>query len=53
VGKLDLFLNYRSQDRRWTAGLFATNVTDVAVKANVVIVSALLGSLAEARAVQR
>ena len=48
VGKLDLHINYRSQDNRWTAGLFALNVTDVEVKSNVTVISALLGSLATA-----
>ena len=46
VGKLNLFLDYRTADSRWTAGVFALNVTDRASKANVVVVSALLGSLA-------
>lgn len=45
AGKLDLFLNYRSDDDRWTASLFALNVGDEQVRANVVVVSALLGSL--------
>ncbi len=48
VGKLDLFLNYKSLDQRWTASLFALNATDEQVKGNVVVVSALLGSLAVA-----
>lgn len=45
-GTLDLFLNYKSEDKRWTGSLFARNVTNELVKSNVVIVSALLGSLA-------
>ncbi len=49
VGKLDLSLNYKSSDQRWTASLFARNATDEQVKANVTVVSALLGSLALAQ----
>ncbi|RYY28773.1 MAG: hypothetical protein EOP62_02665 [Sphingomonadales bacterium] len=47
-GRLNLFLNYRSGDERWRASLFATNLTVEQQKSNVTIVSALLGSLAEA-----
>lgn len=46
VGKLDLSLNFKSQDQHWSAGLFALNATDVQVKGNVVVISSLLGSLA-------
>lgn len=46
VGKLDLFVNYKSRDGLWTASLFALNVTDEAVKSNVLVISDLLGSLA-------
>ena len=49
IGKLDLFLNYKSADDRWSASIFALNITDEAVRANVVVVSALLGSLALAQ----
>jgi len=48
VGRLDLSLTYKSGDDRWTAALFATNVTDERIKNNVLIVSAVLGSLADA-----
>lgn len=46
TGKLDLSLNYKSEDRRWSASIFALNVTNEQVKQNVVIVSALIGSIA-------
>ncbi|EQB29650.1 TonB-dependent receptor [Sphingobium ummariense] len=46
VGKLNLSLNYESEDRRITASLFAKNVTNEQVKSNVIVVSALIGSLA-------
>lgn len=49
VGRLDLFLNYRSRDERWSASLFARNVTNEQIKSNVTVVSALLGSLAVAQ----
>lgn len=49
TGKLDLFVNFKSADRRWSASLFALNVTDNQVKANVTVVSALLGSIANAQ----
>lgn len=45
-GKLNLSLNYESEDRRITASLFAKNVTNKQVKSNVIVVSALIGSLA-------
>jgi len=48
VGRLDLSLAYKTDDGRWTASLFATNVTDEQIKNNVLIVSAVLGSLADA-----
>lgn len=44
--RLNLYLNYKSNDGRWTGSLFALNVTERLVRANVVVVSALLGSLA-------
>ncbi len=46
VGTLDLSLRYTSGDGRWTASLFALNATDEQVKSNVLVVSALIGSLA-------
>ena len=45
-GKLDLTLKYRDEGGRWTASLFALNVTDAKIKNNTLVVSALLGSLA-------
>lgn len=49
VGKLNLYLNYESADRRWIAGLYALNVTGRQIRSNVLVVSALLGSLALAQ----
>lgn len=49
VGRLNLSVNYKSDDGRWTAGIFAQNVTDKQVRSNVLVVSALLGSLAVAQ----
>ncbi|MBP7335287.1 TonB-dependent receptor [Niveispirillum sp.] len=46
VGKLNLFLNYQDDDGRFTASLFAKNVTNEQVKGNVIVVSSLIGSLA-------
>ncbi|KKW91546.1 TonB-dependent receptor [Sphingobium chungbukense] len=46
AGKLNLSLNYESADRRVTASLFAKNVTNKQVRSNVIVVSALIGSLA-------
>lgn len=46
VGKLNLFLNYESEDKRFTASLFAKNVTNEQVKGNVIVVSSIIGSLA-------
>lgn len=46
AGKLNLSLNYESADHRITASLFAKNVTNEQVKSNVIVVSALIGSLA-------
>ena len=48
VGRLDLSLLYKTEDGRWTASVFATNVTDEQIKNNVLIVSGVLGSLADA-----
>ena len=44
--RLNLYLNFRSKDQRWTGSLFALNATDRLVRYNVVVVSAVLGSLA-------
>lgn len=49
AGKLDLYLNFKSVNQRWTASLFALNATDAEVKSNVIVVSAFLGSLALAQ----
>lgn len=46
AGKLDLFVNYKSRDARWTAGVFALNVTDEQIKSNVTVVSTGLASMA-------
>ncbi len=46
AGKLDLSVNYASEDDRWTASVFALNATDAVIKNHVIVVSALLGSLA-------
>ncbi|MEI9996985.1 MAG: TonB-dependent receptor [Rhizomicrobium sp.] len=46
AGKLDLSINYASEDDRWTASVFALNATDAVIKNHVIVVSALLGSLA-------
>jgi len=45
VGKLNLTANWASPDARWSAGLFARNLTDRTVIHNVLVVSALLGSV--------
>lgn len=44
--RLNFYLNYRSTNGRWTGSLFALNATDRLVRSNVVVVSAVLGSLA-------
>lgn len=46
VGKLNLFVNYASDDGHFTASLFAKNVTNEQVKGNVIVVSSIIGSLA-------
>jgi iron complex outermembrane receptor protein len=46
AGKLDLFLNYKSDNDRWTASLFALNATDKLVRSNVTVVSTGLASMA-------
>lgn len=45
IGKLNLSVRYASPNSRWTASVFALNVTDEQVKENVTVVSALIGSL--------
>ncbi|MGA0600632.1 TonB-dependent receptor [Caulobacter sp. KR2-114] len=49
AGKLNLFVNYKSPDGRWMASVFALNAADAHVRSNVLVVSALLGSLALAQ----
>jgi iron complex outermembrane receptor protein len=44
VGRVDLSLNYESQDKLWEAGLFARNLTDEKVVQRSRTVSALLNS---------
>jgi iron complex outermembrane receptor protein len=44
VGRVDLSLNYESQDKLWEAGLFARNLTDQKVVQRSRTVSALLNS---------
>jgi iron complex outermembrane receptor protein len=46
AGRLDLAVNYASQDERWTASIFARNVTDERVRSQEYVISAILGSLA-------
>lgn len=48
VGRLDLNLLYKAANGRWTGSIFATNVTNRQIKNNVLIVSGVLGSLADA-----
>lgn len=45
TGRLDLNATYKSDDGRWTAGLFATNVTNEVIKNGTLVVSAVLGSV--------
>lgn len=49
IGKLNLSARYVSEDSRWTASIFALNVTNRQVKENVVVVSSLIGSLGQTR----
>ncbi|QDC39699.1 hypothetical protein [Sphingobium fuliginis] len=46
MGKLNLFLNYESDNGRLTGSLFVKNVTNEQVKGNVIVVSSIIGSLA-------
>lgn len=45
VGTLDLSLKYTTTDDRWTANIYALNVTDETIATNVIVVSSLIGSL--------
>ena len=45
AGKLDLSVRFEDESRRWNASVFATNVTDEKIRSNVLVVSAVLGSL--------
>lgn len=45
VGKLNLSIRYASDNGRWTGSIYALNVTNQQVRQNVVVVSALIGSL--------
>jgi iron complex outermembrane receptor protein len=46
VGKLNLNLNYQSVDQKWSAGIYARNVTNEIVKSDVIVTSAVVSSLA-------
>jgi len=46
TGKLDLTATYSTDDGRWSFGVYALNATNEQIKSNVLIVSALLGSVA-------
>lgn len=46
VGKLNLTLNYQSEDRKWSVGAYARNVTNAVVKSDVIVTSAVVNSLA-------
>jgi iron complex outermembrane receptor protein len=49
VSKLNLTLIYQSPDQRWSVGAYARNVTDATVKNDVLVISAVVDSLAFAR----
>lgn len=49
VGTLDLSLTYRSSNERWTGSVFALNATDETIRSNVLVASAIVGSLALAQ----
>ena len=49
VGRLNLTLNYQSPDERWSLGAYARNITNAAVKNDVLVISALVDSIAFAR----
>lgn len=44
VGVVDLSLMYRTGDGRFTAGVFARNLTDEQIRSNILVTSAILGS---------
>ena len=46
AGKSFVDLRYTSPGERWSAGLYARNLTNAAIRNNVTVVSAVLGSLA-------
>lgn len=46
AGRLDLTLSYKSDDGRWSGGLYARNLFDKRVLGQAYVVSATLGSLA-------
>lgn len=46
VGRLDLSLGFKTDDDKWRAAIFATNVTDETVFNDVVVVSDILASSA-------
>ncbi len=48
IGKADLTVLYTTDSQRWSAGVFARNVTNEAIKSQAYAVSAILGSLVEA-----
>lgn len=45
TGRLDLNATYKSDNGKWSAGLFATNVTNEVIKNGTLVVSAVLGSV--------
>ncbi len=45
AGRLDLNATYKSDNGRWSAGIFATNVTNESIKNGTLVVSAVLGSV--------
>ena len=49
VARLNLTLIYQNPDGRWSLGAYARNATNVAVKNDVLVISALVDSLAFAR----
>ncbi|HWF01391.1 MAG TPA: TonB-dependent receptor, partial [Caulobacteraceae bacterium] len=49
VGRVNLTLIYQSPDQRWSVGAYARNVANAAVVNNVLVISALVDSLAFAR----
>ncbi len=45
TGRLDLNATYRSNNGKWSAGVFASNVTNEVIKNGTLVVSAVLGSV--------